>query len=80
MIVSLIHACRENIPRARRELTNLTKYSTPMGKMLCIRRVIVALMQPPKRNHKSSPEHDHGELQLSGIRNPDPCFDELKRH
>ena len=34
----------ENIPRARRELSNLNRYSTPLGKLSCIRRVIKALM------------------------------------
>ncbi|XP_064640281.1 ankyrin repeat domain-containing protein 27-like [Lineus longissimus] len=37
-----------NIPRAKRELSNLTRYSTPLGKLFCIRRVIMALMQPSK--------------------------------
>ncbi|XP_074646412.1 ankyrin repeat domain-containing protein 27-like [Tubulanus polymorphus] len=43
----------ENIPRARKELTSLCRYSTPIGKLYCIRRVIMALMQTPRSSKKS---------------------------
>ncbi|XP_071507715.1 ankyrin repeat domain-containing protein 27-like [Diadema antillarum] len=32
-----------NVPRARRELSTLNKFSTPLGKMQCLRRTVLAI-------------------------------------
>ncbi|CAH1779792.1 unnamed protein product [Owenia fusiformis] len=37
-----------NVPKARRELSSINKYTTPLGKLYCVRRAVQAIMQPPK--------------------------------
>ncbi|XP_014780066.1 ankyrin repeat domain-containing protein 27 isoform X2 [Octopus bimaculoides] len=46
-----------NIPIARKEIARLNKYSTPMGKLYCIQRLIAFLMRSPK-SPASTPEGD----------------------
>lgn len=58
-----------NLPAARKEITRLNKYSTPMGKLYCIQRVIAALM----RSHKTpqSPTEDGTDRPLSDVMTTD---------
>lgn len=49
MLFIYFHGFSANLPAARKEITRLNKYSTPMGKLYCIQRVIAALM----RSHKT---------------------------
>ncbi|KAI0228652.1 Ankyrin repeat domain-containing protein 27 [Lamellibrachia satsuma] len=45
-----------NIPRARKELAYLMSYSTPLGKLNCLKRAVRTLMQPVQRaNHAGTP-------------------------
>nr|XP_054748351.1 ankyrin repeat domain-containing protein 27-like [Lytechinus pictus] len=34
-----------NVPRARREMSTINKFSTPLGKMQCLRRTVLAITQ-----------------------------------
>lgn len=36
--------CSQNIPRARKELSNLSRYTSPHGKLNCLKRVITSLL------------------------------------
>ncbi|XP_052817656.1 ankyrin repeat domain-containing protein 27-like isoform X2 [Mya arenaria] len=38
----------QNLPAARKELSMLNQYSTPLGRLLCLKRVITALLRPIK--------------------------------
>ena len=40
---------RQNVPRARKELTNLNNHATPLGKLHVIKRVVRALSMVTKR-------------------------------
>ncbi|XP_005100788.1 ankyrin repeat domain-containing protein 27 [Aplysia californica] len=42
----------QNIPPAKKELSRLNRYSTPMGRLFCVKRVVAALTKPPKQNGK----------------------------
>lgn len=44
----------KNIPAAKRELSKLNKYSTPLGKLFCVKRVVNALTKPPKQSFINS--------------------------
>ena len=44
------------MPRARKELTNLNNHSTPLGKLHCVKRVVKALSQVPKRRSAGEPQ------------------------
>ncbi|KAK2175884.1 hypothetical protein NP493_697g01034 [Ridgeia piscesae] len=44
--------CR-NIPRARKELGYLMSYSTPLGKLNCLKRAVRSLMQPVQRANQT---------------------------
>ena len=39
-----------NVPRARRELSTLNQYTTPLEKLHCLRRTIMAISQPGFRS------------------------------
>ena len=39
-----------NVPRARRELSTLNQYRTPLEKLHCLRRTIMAMSQPGFRS------------------------------
>lgn len=39
----------QNIPPAKKELSSLNKYCTPVGRLLCMKRVVTALTRPPKQ-------------------------------
>lgn len=51
----LSYGFSNNIPIARKEIARLNKYSTPMGKLYCIQRLIAFLMRSPK-SPASTPE------------------------
>lgn len=36
----------ENLPAARKELSKLNQYSTPLGRLGCLKRVVTALTRP----------------------------------
>ena len=38
----------ENLPAAWKELSMLNQYSTPLGRLMCLKRVIAALTRPIK--------------------------------
>lgn len=40
-----------NIVPARKELVRLNSYSTPFGRMKCLKRVVSVLCRPPKRKN-----------------------------
>ena len=40
----------ENLPGAKKELAMLNQYSTPVGRLLCIKRVFAAITKPLKES------------------------------
>lgn len=38
----------ENLPAARKELSRLNQFSTPLGRLGCLKRVVTALTRPIK--------------------------------
>lgn len=42
-----------NIPPAKKELAGLNRFSTPMGRLFCIKRVVTALTRPLKQSGKT---------------------------
>ncbi|CAG5132154.1 unnamed protein product, partial [Candidula unifasciata] len=38
----------QNIPAAKKELNLLNRYSTPVGRLFCLKRVVATLTKPPK--------------------------------
>ncbi|BFZ13244.1 hypothetical protein BsWGS_16283 [Bradybaena similaris] len=44
----------QNIPGAKKELNLLNRYSTPVGRLFCLKRVVAALTKPPKSSGKES--------------------------
>ncbi|XP_013410574.1 ankyrin repeat domain-containing protein 27 isoform X2 [Lingula anatina] len=53
---------RENIPKAKKELQTLNRYSTPLGKLNCIKKVVTILMQPPRRWHTKQTQEEQSAL------------------
>ena len=47
----------QNVPRARKELSHLNRFSTPLGKLNCVKRVVMTLMQPPKMTKGNSMQY-----------------------
>ena len=51
MFISLLFSYisfSQNIPPAKKELAGLNRFSTPMGRLFCIKRVVTALTRPLK--------------------------------
>ncbi|XP_059150354.1 ankyrin repeat domain-containing protein 27-like [Physella acuta] len=44
----------QNILPAKKELSQLNRYSTPVGRLFCIKRVVSALTKPPKSMNKDN--------------------------
>ncbi|XP_077982816.1 ankyrin repeat domain-containing protein 27-like [Glandiceps talaboti] len=44
----------QNVPRARRELSDLNKYSTPLEKLYCLRRTIMTITHASLRRRKNT--------------------------
>jgi hypothetical protein len=36
----------ENLPYAKKEVSRLNQFSTPLGRVLCLKRVVTALTKP----------------------------------
>ncbi|XP_076470280.1 ankyrin repeat domain-containing protein 27-like isoform X2 [Babylonia areolata] len=43
----------QNLPPAKKELAGLNRFSSPMGRLFCIKRVVTALTRPLKQSGKS---------------------------
>ncbi|KAK6166700.1 hypothetical protein SNE40_023334 [Patella caerulea] len=46
----------QNIPPAKKELSKLNQYSTPLGRLFCIKRVVASLTRPSRQSSQSSSE------------------------
>ncbi|XP_072013004.1 ankyrin repeat domain-containing protein 27-like [Amphiura filiformis] len=51
-----------NVPRARRELSTLNQYRTPLEKLHCLRRTIMAISQPGYRSKTPAPAMSSDDL------------------
>ncbi|XP_070575529.1 ankyrin repeat domain-containing protein 27-like isoform X2 [Ptychodera flava] len=45
----------QNVPRARRELSSLNKYTTPLEKLYCLRRTVMTITHASLRRRKNIP-------------------------
>lgn len=45
----MVSLCSINIPRAKRELNQLNRCTSPQQKLLCLRKVALTIMQSPSR-------------------------------
>lgn len=49
-VVTRCFSCSLNIPRAKWELSELNACKSPQQKLLCLKKVILTIMQPIRRN------------------------------
>ena len=50
----------ENLPVAKMELAKLNKFSTPLGRLFCLKKVVSALTKPLKKSTESQGEVFNG--------------------